>query len=59
MEIKITAIRTAGLGCIKGDCKIYREVESIEDCGEYYNLVIPSRNMKVRVAKANWELEEI
>lgn len=59
MNVKITAIENAGLGCIKGDVKTYIGVEMIEDNGAYYNLVIPARNMAVRVSKQNWKVEII
>ena len=55
MKVKITAPKTIGFGCVKGESKTY-EVQKIEDRGSYYNLVIHS-NREVKVKKDNWNIE--
>ena len=58
MKIQITALVTAGLGCIKGDRKLIAGVRRIEDMGSYWNLVI-HENRQIRVSKMLWKMEEV
>ena len=63
LTVKMTAKRTAGFGCIKGDthtCKAYR----VEDRSDYWAVIVTNRNKllgirddEIIVSKANWNLE--
>ena len=55
MKIKATAIRTAGLGCIKGDTETF-SAKRIEDDGDCL-VAVRSENWLVYFNKENWKLE--
>ena len=57
MKIITTAKESRGLGCIKGDRKVYEHVRNIEDRGSYWELII-HENRSVRVRKADWKVEK-
>ena len=57
MTVKTTAIKTAGLGCIKGETKTYEEIDLIEDMETYFLLGCSRRNAAIRISKANWKIE--
>ena len=60
MKVRITAIRTAGFGCIKGDTKTYDNVQMVEDKGDRW-IIVKSRSKysvhEIIVSKNNWSLE--
>lgn len=38
MTVKLTAIKNAGFGCVKGEVKIYENMDIVEDKGDYYSI---------------------
>ena len=59
MKVKLTAIRTAGFGCIKGDSTTYN-TEAVIDKGDYYCIVTNSNPLspsEVRARKENYAIE--
>lgn len=59
MKVRLTAIRTAGFGCIKGEFKDYN-AESIIDKGDYYCIITNSNPLspsEVRARKENYSIE--
>ena len=56
MLVKIIAKKTAGIGCIEGEEKVYKNVEYIKDMGTYVELHI-HENHQVRVNRENWKIE--
>lgn len=63
MTVKITAKRTAGFGCIKGDTHTYKAY-GVEDRGDYWAIIVTNRNKllgirddEIIVNKANYNLE--
>ena len=59
MKVKLTAIRTAGFGCIKGDVANYN-AESVIDKGDHYCIVINSNPLspaEVLARKENYSIE--
>lgn len=60
MKVKLTAIRTAGFGCIKGDSEIYDGVDIVEDKGTYYSIRKKDNPFSVwetRARKENYSIE--
>lgn len=61
MKVKLTAIRTAGFGCVKGECHIYDNMDVVEDKGDYYS-IRRNTNLSVfetRARKENYSIEII
>lgn len=59
MNVKLTAIRTAGFGCVKGEVKNYN-AETVIDKGDYYCIVTNSNPLspsEVRARKENYSIE--
>ena len=60
MKVKITAIRTVGFGCIKGDSAIYDGIDIVEDKGTYYSIRKRDNSLSVwetRARKENYSIE--
>lgn len=63
LTVKVTAKRSAGFGCIKGDTHTYKAYR-VEDRGDYWAIILTNRmgiieDDETRVSKSNWDLEII
>lgn len=55
INVKATAVKTMGIGCIAGDTHEY-VAQRIEDEGKYFDVVI-HENRQVRFSKEAWEIK--